>query len=185
MALLFILIGLMQIGLLVWALRLYRNSPNCYAFLTLPTLAFLAYDNFVIAAGASIGAGETLKSLNALRFYAHALLTPLLIIFAFGVARRAGIGWAQSRRNYALFCLLATALLLFGVYIDIINLTLELKEEFGLLRYVNVFFKGPPIPAIVTIIVPGVAAGSIVVDAGRFGLDVHRSAGRLARTEFE
>lgn len=153
MTVLYIVLGIAQAVIFVFGMRLYSRSRNWYALLAVLPIAFLIYDNFIIAAGTTIGEGELLKSLNAVRFYAHALLTPLLIIFGFGVARRAGVSWAQSRRNHAIFCTLATGLVLMGVYIDVLNLTLEVKAEEGLVRYVNTFFKGPPVPSIVTIIV--------------------------------
>lgn len=116
-------------------------------------LAGLAYDNLIIALGAFIGEGDFLKSLNAGRFAVHALATPLLTIFAFGILRSAGLGWAQGKIWHAGICLFATALVGLGVFNDIIRLELAPRTLADTFRYVNVAVKGPPIPSIVTIVV--------------------------------
>lgn len=73
-------------------------------------IAALVYDNFAIAAGALLGKGDALKAVNTPRYIFHSLLTPLLIIFACGMARRADLRWSQGRRVHATFCILVIAL---------------------------------------------------------------------------
>ncbi len=166
MTLLYTVITVLQAATFLMALRLLLRRPNWYGLLAALTIGALIYDNAIIAAGASIGAGDALKALNALRFYGHALLTPTLIIFAFGVARRAGLPWAQSRRNHALFCTLATALILYGAYFNIVTLSLEVDASDGLVRYVNAAPHGPPLASIITIIVVAIV-GVLVWRSGK------------------
>ena len=45
-----------------------------------------------------------------------ALFTPMLIIYAIGMARMAGLKWAQSRAVHIAFCALATVLIAFCVF---------------------------------------------------------------------
>ena len=42
----------------------------------------MVYDNLVLATGRFLGEGQLLESLNLARFWIHALLTPLLVVFA-------------------------------------------------------------------------------------------------------
>jgi hypothetical protein len=178
MTLLFIALSVLQGVCLVWAIRNWQKTRASYEILPIIVIIGLVLDNSIIALGSTIGEGDTLKNLNAVRYIAHSLFTPLLIIWGYGVARRMGLGWAQSKRNHAVFCIIAVAMILLGSYSDIVRLSLEVKAEEGLLRYVNVGgIKGPPIPSIVTIVVLigvgiavwrknkswGLAVGSIVM----------------------
>ncbi len=136
---------------LFWHAREQGLKPS-YMLMALLPMVGLIYDNAIVGLGGFIGEGDLLKNLNAVRYITHALLTPLLIIFAFGVARRAGIGWAQTRAMHTAFCILAVAMMAIGGYMDIVRLSLEPANEAGLLRYVNVGVKGPPIASIITIL---------------------------------
>jgi hypothetical protein len=144
----------LQLFCFILALRNFLRTRLSYDLLPVLVIFGLVYDNFVIASGSFVGEGDLLKNLNMWRYVLHALLTPLLIIWGFGMMRRMGFQFAQSARNHAIFCLIATAMILLGAYSDILRLSLELKVEEGLTRYVNVGgIKGPPIPSIVTIFV--------------------------------
>jgi hypothetical protein len=139
----------------------YRSKRSSYALLLLIVLAGLAYDVLIILLGRFIGAGELLKTLNAGRYLIHALATPAMIIFGFGVLRHAGVQWAQSRAAHIVVCVFTTLLIALGVYSDVFALDLQTKTVMDTLRYTNEGgMKGPPIPAILTIIfliVAGVA----------------------------
>lgn len=148
-----VLCGLVQLGLALYSTRLYRRQRSWYCFIALVVMYGLAYDNLAIAVGRWLGEGAWLKTLNLPRFVIHALITPLLTIYAFGVARRAGLGWAQSRLAHSLACLFATGLMVLGAYTDIVRLQLEPERFQDTLRYVNAATHGPPIPAILTIMV--------------------------------
>ena len=133
--------------------EVYKSKRLSYALLLLIVLAGLTYDVLIIWLGRFIGEGDLLQTLNAGRFIIHGLATPTMIIFGFGVLRRAGVGWAQSRTNHIIICLFATLLIGLGVYEDIIELDLHLRTVFDTLRYVNEGgLPGPPIPSILTII---------------------------------
>lgn len=149
----YIAIASIQIVLGVILFRLWRKSGSVYPIFPLLVIAGIVYDNLIIGLGSFIGEGELLKGLNVPRFVIHALFTPCLMIFAVGVARRVGINWAQTKTGHGIICLIATAMIALGVYHEIIQLTLEAKAEYGTLRYINTAAQGPPIPAIVTIIV--------------------------------
>ena len=133
------------------AYRLFRTTKHWYALPLLIVVCGIVYDNLVIGFGSFIGEGELLKSLNIMRFVIHAVFTPMIMIFAWGVARRLGFGITRSRVAHAVVCLLALALIAFGIYEDLIKSTFVVVAENGLLRYKPVASM-PPIPAIVTII---------------------------------
>ncbi|GIH02416.1 hypothetical protein Rhe02_04830 [Rhizocola hellebori] len=155
--------------------------------------AALAYDNACIAVGSAIGEGSTLQTLNAGRFWAHALITPLMVVVGWRLAARhqpaikpdgrAGIQtqhqpggeaggqvgiealhhadgkaggrvrMVPARRATVGLVALVAALVGYGVYTEIVRLRLEPQREHGTLRYINAAAEGPPVAAIVTIIV--------------------------------
>ncbi|NJN79853.1 MAG: hypothetical protein HC797_04930 [Anaerolineales bacterium] len=81
----------------------------------------LMYDNLMIAIGSFIGEGALLKNLNAGRFFIHALITPTMMIFGFGVLRKAGVKWAQGKMAHILICVFATLLIGLGVFQTSLN----------------------------------------------------------------
>lgn len=143
------------------------QKRTSYTWLLLIVLFGLMYDNLMIAIGSFIGEGALLKNLNAGRFFIHALITPTMIIFGFGVLRKAGVKWAQGKTAHILVCVFATALIALGAFSDIIKLDLQPSEVMGTLRYANEGgIKGPPIPAILTIIFLIVAGISLWRNTG-------------------
>lgn len=148
----FIVYALVQIVFLVLSLQIWAKTKKpVYLILPLITAA-LAYDNLMIGLGRMIGEGSTLEALNSVRFYTHALLTPLLAIYGLRLCRNADLDWSWGRRQATAVIIIVLALVALGVYVDIISLNLEPVAEQGTLRYVNAASEGPPIPAIVTII---------------------------------
>lgn len=133
-------------------------QARSYWWLLLLVLFGLFYDNFILAIGLLLGEGELLKSLSIGRYVGHAFGTSLLVIFTFGIARQAGLGWAQGKLAHALICLLTTVLIGFGIFRDILRLELAAKPLFDVIRYANVGPKGPPISSISTIIAMSVMA---------------------------
>ena len=137
--------------ILVW--QVSKMKRDNYVLLLLLVLAGLFYDTLVIGIGKFIGEGDLLKTLNAGRFYVHALLTPAMMIFGFGVLRKAGVKWAQGKTAHIVICVITTLLIALGAYSDILQLDLQTKTVADTLRYINEGgMKGPPIPAILTII---------------------------------
>jgi len=150
---------------LVW--QVTQINKNNYALLLLLVLAGLFYDTLIIGIGKFIGEGNLLQTLNAGRFYIHALLTPTMMIFGFGVLRRAGVKWAQSKTSHITLCIITTLLIGLGVYSDILQLDLHTKTVADTFRYVNEGgLNGPPIPAILTIIFLIVAGISLWRNTG-------------------
>jgi len=150
---LFLIVGIIQLGIAIYGMRYAKR--NWYAVLVLIVVYGLAYDNLAIAMGAFIGEGALTKFLNMPRYWVHALFTPTMMIASFGALRMMGSKFAQSKTWHIIICVLTTALVALGSYVDIINLTLEPQSRAGVLKYVNTFefMKGPPIPAVLTIIV--------------------------------
>ncbi|GAB4403226.1 MAG: hypothetical protein OHK003_31020 [Anaerolineales bacterium] len=139
---------------LTWqSVGVYQSKRSSYALLLLIVLAGLAYDVLIILLGRFIGEGDLLKTLNAGRYLVHGFVTPAMIIFGFGVLKNAGVKWAQSRTTHIVVCLVATLLIALGVYEDVLALDLQLRTVMDTLRYVNEGgIKGPPIPAMLTIV---------------------------------
>lgn len=139
---------------LTWqSVGVYQSKRSSYALLLLIVLAGLAYDTLIILLGRFIGEGDLLKTLNAGRYLVHGLATPAMIIFGFGILRNAGVKWAQSRTTHIIVCVVTTMLIALGVYEDVLALDLQTKTVLDTLRYTNEGgMKGPPIPAILTIL---------------------------------
>lgn len=139
---------------LAWqSFHLYQRSRSSYTLLLAAVLAGLVYDALVIAVGRFIGQGGLLSTLNLGRFLIHALLTPLLMIFAFGVLRRAGVGWAQGKIAHTVVCIVATLLVALGLFSDLVGVDMQPQVVMDSLRYVNEGgMKGPPIASLVTIL---------------------------------
>lgn len=149
---LYLIAGTINLILAIIMIRQYLRSKSLY--MIIPILVFIALivDNYVVGLGEFIGEGATLKFLNAIRFYTHALFTSWIIVFAFGILRRIGIGWAQKKIAHSLVCIFALLMFCVGVYMDIWRLELVPKAENGTLRYVNEGFHFPPIPSIAAIL---------------------------------
>jgi hypothetical protein len=157
----YLILSVIHLLFVLAAVRLFLRNRSIYTAVAALVIFGLFYDNLIIGLGRSIGEGQALQSLNAGRFIIHALVTPLLIMFAVATAQRLGLGWAQSRTTFAVFGVLTLLMIGLGIYTDIINLSLSVAREAGTLRYVNANSAGPPIPAIVTILVMIVVGASV------------------------
>lgn len=156
----FILLFALHFAAAVWLARSWTRSRSSYALLALAVAAALIYENAVLAAGASIGEGPILLNLNRGRFFAHILLTPLLIIQSFGALRRAGFPLTRCRALHALACLVALALIAIPALHELPSLELAPRASDGLLRYVNVGKPAPPwgaIAAALSSLIAGIA----------------------------
>ncbi len=148
----FVLYALAHMALLVWGVRLWRNTGRLSLFLILLPIIGLIYDNLVIALGRFLGEGDMLYLLNQGRYLLHAIVTPMLIAAVVALADQAGIGWAKKKWAHALFGLLSLALILFGL-VEFFRFAYAPEWFSGTLRYVETAVPGPPIPSIITIIV--------------------------------
>lgn len=153
---------------LTWqSVGVYQSKRSSYALLLLIVLAGLAYDVLIIMLGRFIGEGDLLKTLNAGRYVVHGFATPIMIIFGFGVLKYAGVKWAQSRTTHIVVCVVTTLLIALGVYEDVLALDLQTKTVMDILRYTNEGgIKGPPIPAMLTIVFLIVAGISLWRNTG-------------------
>ncbi len=149
---LFIGAGFIQLILLFVMIRQYKQSKSPYLAFPLLVVSALVLDNWVVGFGKFIGEGSWLMVLNSIRFVTHAVFTSWGMIFAFGILKRIGVGWAQKKSIHAAVCIFATLMTLLGIYMDVYRLQLGLVAEFGTLRYKNVGLEIPPIPAILTIL---------------------------------
>ena len=192
-----LLYGTLLLGCVLLALRLWQQQRAPYLMFLALMIIGLTYDNFVIGLGRFIGEGELLRSLNIPRYLLHAFFTPLMIMVGLFLARNAGIAWARSQRSLYIFGGITTAMILLGGYVDVLNLDLVFEHRFDTMRYANDFAVGPPIPAIIAIIlliVCGVAifrqtrwvwlaAGAVamfIASAGGSAFGVFTNLGELA-----
>ncbi|MEJ2138172.1 MAG: hypothetical protein P8Y61_01745 [Gammaproteobacteria bacterium] len=108
----FLVFSAIHLTLWVWGWRAWsRNGRPRALFLVLFGGTLLFYDNLRIGLGRFIGPGELLQSMTVPAFVWHWTMLPLLVIAAGIIARRAGLGWAQSRFAMGAFCVVATALI--------------------------------------------------------------------------
>lgn len=166
---LYIAFGLIQLGCIVWGLRMAMQAKAAWPWMVLAPILFMPYDNSIIGLGAFIGEGPTLESLNLPRYVAHALLTPLWLIGAGAIGRRMGVRWLQGRIGIGAMCTLAVALIALSVWNDLSAIELEPERWAGTLRYVNEghILPGPPIPSILTIVMM-IAVGIGVWSRGKW-----------------
>jgi hypothetical protein len=151
----FLFVGILQLGIAFRGTIETRKNFSWYSLLLLIVVYGLAYENIIISIGRFIGEGNVLLSLNWVRFAVHALFTPAMMISAFGMLKRSQVKFTNNKFWHSVICTLALALILLGSYESILNIDLVPVMENGVLRYINdfEFMKGPPLPAVLTIIV--------------------------------
>lgn len=142
------------------------RAAGAAAWLVAAICLGLAYDNLVIAAGRAVGFGPALEALSTPRFWIHALLTPLLIVAGGLMAGRLGVRWAASRAAAVGGAVLVAVLVAIGLAEDVAGLELAPEKYADLVRYTNEGAGGPPIPAIVTIVVLIVLGAAVWRTAG-------------------
>ena len=152
--LVFLIVGIIQLGIAIRGTIETQRKFSWYSLLILIVVYGLAYENIVISIGQYIGEGTVLQSLNWVRFAVHALFTPTLMISAFGMLKRSEVKFAQNQYWHGAICTLSLILILLGSYDSILKINLVPVTDNGVLRYVNdfEFIKGPPLPAVLTII---------------------------------
>jgi hypothetical protein len=150
--------------LMAWGLRLWRRDHAPGAPIIVMIAAGLIYDNFMIAIGATIGAGDLLAALSWPRFALHAICTPFTIIAVWQFANAAEFAWARDRRAWAVVWVFVAAMIALGVQTGLIGLQIHPACYQGILRYSSAVSEaqlcfagqataaghGPPIPSIST-----------------------------------
>lgn len=140
-------------ALLVWGLAgpagPRGGATGTPAALPLLVVLALVYDNAVLGTGRYVGEGSVLEGLNVARYWLHALLTPLLVVTAWWVLRRAGVGWARTRAAAVVASALAAALVVLELVTVVSGLSLEARREHGVLSYADTTSSGPPLMVVV------------------------------------
>ncbi|MBK6597279.1 MAG: hypothetical protein IPG25_04865 [Proteobacteria bacterium] len=156
----------LQAVLLVWLVRIWRQTGAAAAALLLLPQALLIWDNLIVGSGHWIGFGDLLQSLSWPRFWGHWLCGAWLIIASGAILRLAGFSWAQERWVMGTFCLVTLALMAYELPNFWTKVLLPVCE-YDLIRYSTsvsaqqlcspeqavVAGGGPPIPQLVTVLV--------------------------------
>jgi hypothetical protein len=79
-------------------------------------------------------------------------MTPLLIMVGLHLARNAGVPWAEGKKMTTFFIVITLLMIVLGVFTNVMRLQLELAVEGDAIRYANGASVGPPVPAIITVI---------------------------------
>jgi len=145
--LLYILFTLGYLVLLIWGLSGLKNRLfSTWSSFIYVIVAALIYDNAVIGFGKWIGEGSVLEIFNMLRYWSHALFTPLLVLFSLGVLRESGIAWARKKWLTILAVIYTIALMGIEIQLETAQLQLKPETKYGVLRYVSTeSASGPPI----------------------------------------
>ncbi len=149
--------ALAYVVLLAWGSRLLVRRPRASTAIILAVTFGVFWDNLVLAFGGLLGDGELLLALSVPRFALHQLVLPWLIYAAWSMADQAGHGWAAQRWAQPGAISLALLVMAAGIATRLLGVTLEPAVLDGVLRYVAVGIKGPPIVSIVSIAFVGVA----------------------------
>jgi hypothetical protein len=155
--------ALAQFALAIWAFALFARRRSLGAFVVALPIALLVWDNSIVALGALLGDGPLLVALSWPRFIGHALFTPIWIITAFEYARRAGAGSLRGRGSRVAEWVLYGSMAVLGFVRSVVLLRFEPVVQGDLFYYTNGGgFPGPPIPALVMVVVL-IAAGVLVL----------------------
>lgn len=168
--LLFAGFALAYVGLLLWGTLAPGVGPPRLATpaaLPLLVVAGLVYDNTVLALGRAVGEGPVLEGLSAGRYWIHALVTPLLVVFAWHAVARTGVAWARTRAAAVVAWCLAGALVVLEVVTVAGHLELEAQREHGVLSYADAGSGGPPVMVAVVGLVL-VATGAVLLRRRRW-----------------
>ncbi|MFE3446981.1 hypothetical protein ACFXNW_28445 [Nocardia sp. NPDC059180] len=110
----------------------------------------LAYDAAIFGLGAVLGEGQPLHALSVGRFLGHALLTPLLVLWA--------VDRIDAGRRWRWAALVLTGVLLgWGIVEDVVHLRLVPRHFADTFRYAS---QTPAVP------VPALAATAVLIVAG-------------------
>lgn len=158
----FLLAGVAQLAIAVFALRSRQRNPLAAVLLAVLGAA-IAYDNLVVGLGSTIGEGDLLETLSWGRFALHNLLTPLFLLVAAGL-----LGQHRTRtRTFTIPVMgaVAAVLVLFGVTTDLIGLELAVEVTGDVVRYADAEASAP-IATIVTILLVNVMGFRLLRSGG-------------------
>ncbi|RSD29181.1 hypothetical protein [Mesobacillus subterraneus] len=156
------LYSLFYFVLFLWGLKLSLHSGFTSLTNVLLLVTFgLIYDNTVLAAGSIIGEGSLLKGLNLMRYWIHALFTPLLILFSWAAVRKSGLTSISNRKGEILAWLFTAAMILTELIQNTIGIKIEPARKYGVLSYEPAASHVPPI-MIIGVTLALLAAGLIL-----------------------
>ncbi|WP_421384796.1 hypothetical protein ACOJQI_08490 [Bacillus salacetis] len=136
--------------LFIFTITIYKKYHIASALFLLPVILGLVYDNTVISTGRFIGEGSLLESLNMLRYWFHAFLTPFLVLFAWKSLEQAHIDWAGAKWARVWTIVIGIALVMIELLTEVYGLSLQPKWEYGVLTYSSTDTSGgPPIMVLV------------------------------------
>ena len=142
--------------LLVVGIRLFRANRHASTAFALLVVIGVGYDNAILAVGNLAGEGDLLAALSLPRFVLHQLALPWIIVGGWDLARQAGQGWARRRWAGPAAIALALVVMTVGIVTRVRPLHLEPEMADGVLRYVAIGLKGPPLVSIVSIAFVGI-----------------------------
>lgn len=123
----FTLLALAHCGLLIISWRIdARGFPLVYIRLLLLALAL---DNAILALAPAMQGVQIYVLMSALRFWMHALLLPVLLVFV-AMIIAAGITRAKARQLCFVAGLLAAAAIIYGYVFDLANLELVVADAY-------------------------------------------------------
>lgn len=150
------------LALLAWGLALAaRHRWWTPANLPLLVVLGLIYDNAVISAGRAIGEGALLEGLSLGRFWIHALVTPLLVVFAWHALARSGAAWAKPRAAGVVAVVVAAGLVVLELT-HVVGIELAPRDEYGALSYAEADPSGGPAVMVLLVSLALLVAGAVV-----------------------
>lgn len=142
--------------LLIWDIQLIRKQKQIdFSFVLLFVIFGLIYDNFVLSIGRFIGQGKLLANLSYLRFWFHALFTPMLIIFVWQISKNLRLKWANSEISKVTIFLLTLGLIIYQWYQSIRQLKLKASWERDVLLYESAVEQNIPFMVLITTVIVG------------------------------
>lgn len=181
----YLVYGLAQAALAMWAFTLWRRDRTAGAFMLMLPIAAVWYDNLIIGLGGTVGVGPMLEALTFPRFLGHSLFTPSWIVAAVALATRFGAFRGRQRTARVGSWALYAAMVAVGLVNEVFSFEGELVREADVVYYTNAgrLFTPPPPSLVMTLTVllagvyiavrtrgrwPWMALGAVLVPAGQF-----------------
>ncbi|WP_252504479.1 phospholipid phosphatase [Sporosarcina sp. Marseille-Q4943] len=140
--LIYMLFTFAYMALLIWGLKgIHTQEFSKWTSVVYLVIIALIYDNGILAIGHWIGEGAVLENLNVIRYWMHAIITPLLVIFSIGTLRESGVSWAKKTWVTTLSILYTIVAILIEIVTVTADLHLQVEKEYGVVSYT---FAEPP-----------------------------------------
>jgi len=111
----YLVIAVVDLALLIWAIKLCRQFPTPSVILATVPLTLLWFDNLTVGLGSTLGEGQPLIAMNTVRFLAHYFLLPTAFICIGSMAKQADFAIARYKAFTGSLCVLAVYLM----YLDV------------------------------------------------------------------